>query len=335
MMFKRWTVILIPHDRGHRRSFGLHTAHMWAAAGLVVFLFGLSGFLYSRERAYSDAARQLREENHVLEAALKSGGMPRSIEEHLAEKESEIRAHYELRDRIITDELKRLYDLEREVRIVSGLPARSGSLQEDLESPGEGQGGPPGDPDAGEVYEYDDSDRMNPPELIYGLSSPSADLILQEMALRMGSMSKLVVDMEAKHQRLAHTPLAWPTEDERRRINSRFGRRKDPFTQQHRHHGGVDVSASYGSPILSTADGVVTFSGYHQLLGHCVKIDHGYGIETWYGHMSKRLVNKGDAVKRGDVIGKVGSTGRSTGPHIHYEVHLNDMRVDPRNYIGR
>ena len=255
------------------------------------------------------------------------------IEAHLARKEAEIRALYEVRDQRITNELGRLFDLEREVRIISSLPPRTGD-----EEPGElpadsGQGGTPGDPDAGIVYT--DFPEMNPPALIYGLANPSADLMLEEMVLRLRSLSELVEDMHSQSDRLMHTPSVWPTEDDSRRINSHFGRRKDPFTRQSRQHSGIDISADYGSPIQSTADGVVSFSGYHQFLGHLVKIEHGYGLETWYGHMSRRLVDVGAAVGRGDVIGKVGSTGRSTGPHIHYEVHVNGGRVNPRNYIGQ
>jgi murein DD-endopeptidase MepM/ murein hydrolase activator NlpD len=144
----------------------------------------------------------------------------------------------------------------------------------------------------------------------------------------------LIEDAHKQREKRAHTPSVWPTKESKRRINSKFGQRRDPFTKKWKHHGGVDISANYGTEILATADGVVSFSGYDQFLGNLVQIDHGYGLQTWYGHMSKRLVQKGDVVTRGMVVGKVGSTGRSTGPHIHYEVHVDGKRVDPRNFMG-
>ena len=332
-MIKRWTVILIPHDRGQRRSFRLNNLHALAMIALLLGLTLTAAFFYRRGEIRMAEVERLEARYLQLEVALENQDVPADIEGYLARKEAEILALYELRDRTITDELGRLYDLEREVRIISSLPPRNPGEAAGDPTSDSGQGGTPGDPDAGIVFE--DISGMNPPELINGLSNPSADLMLEEMMLRLRSLDSLVSDMYTQRDRLAHTPSVWPTDDLRRRINSHFGRRKDPFTRESRNHSGLDISASYGSPITATATGVVSFSGYHQFLGHLVKINHGYGMETWYGHMSRRLVQMGDAVERGDVIGKVGSTGRSTGPHIHYEVHVNGGRVNPRNYIGQ
>lgn len=315
--------------------------HVWSTALVVAVLVCLSAFFYFRSRNYREEASYLSDQYRELQITVDQQSLPANMEERLAQKEAQIRAQYEARDAAMTNELNRLYDLEREVRIVTGLPSRpemssagaaavdSGAAPVDTEN---GQGGPPDDPDAGAVF---DDTGINPPALIAGLSNPSADLILEEMRLRMESMGSLLKDARAQRLRLAHTPSVWPTNDARRTVTSKFGMRRDPFTKKWRHHSGLDIRATYGSPVLSTAEGTVIFSGYQQYLGHAVKIDHGYGIETWYGHLSKRLVEVGDHVKRGDVIGKVGSSGRSTGPHIHYEVHVGGKRVDPREYIGR
>ena len=332
-MTKRWTVILIPHDRGPRRSFNLSNLHLWAVLGVVVLLALTSAFFYRRSETYSAAANRLDTRYRQLEALVGGQNVPADLEGRLAQKEAEIRALYEIRDRAMTDELSRLYDLEREVRIVSNLPANPQSTGQVPRVTNDGKGGAPGSPDAG--IEYEESEYMNPPALIYGVANPSADLILEEMNLRFRSLDRLVGEMRAQQLLLTHTPAGWPTNSAKRRINSNFGARSDPFTHQLRQHSGVDISTEYGSPVLATADGVVTFSGYHQFLGHLVKINHGYRTETWYGHMSKRLVQKGEVVYGGATIGRVGSTGRSTGPHIHYEVHVNGGRVNPRNYIGQ
>lgn len=332
-MFKQWTVILIPHDRGQRRSFRLSSLQIWVVVGLFTGLSFSTVFFYRKGQAtYVEANRALASIAQP-EAAPQFETNPEIDEEPLSVKEAELRVLYEARDRAITDELNRLYDLEREVRIISGLPARTGVSAETLGTEQEGQGGTPGDPDAG--LSYEDDPRMAPPALIYGLSNPSADMMLEEMHLRLRSLARLVSGMNEQLGVLAHTPSIWPTNDPRRRINSHFGIRRDPFTKQSRTHSGVDITSSYGSPVLATADGMVIFSGYQQYLGHLVKIDHGNGTQTWYGHLSKRLVDKGEVVQRGTPIGKVGSTGRATGPHLHYEVHVNGARVDPRNYIGQ
>lgn len=301
-----------------------------------MFLALTSAFFYRRSETYSAAAMRLDSRYRHLESIVDGRNVPLDLEGHVAQKEAEIRALYEARDRAMTDELSRLYDLEREVRIVSNLPAypvdpeKMGGVPRIAD---DGKGGAPGSPDGG--IEYEDNEFMNPPELIYGVANPSADLILEEMNLRLRSLDSLINDMQAQRHLLIHTPAGWPTHSSKRRINSKFGVRSDPFTHQLRQHSGVDITSEYGTPVLATADGVVTFSGYHQFLGHLVKINHGYRTETWYGHMSKRLVQKGEVVYGGATIGKVGSTGRSTGPHIHYEVHVNGGRVNPRNYIGQ
>jgi len=95
----------------------------------------------------------------------------------------------------------------------------------------------------------------------------------------------------------------------------------------------VDIATRKGTPIVATADGVVTFAGAKALMGRMIVIDHGHGMVTRYAHISKALKKRGDAVKRGDTIALVGNTGRSTGSHLHYEVHLNGIPVNPATYI--
>ncbi|MCL4217981.1 MAG: M23 family metallopeptidase, partial [Candidatus Hydrogenedentes bacterium] len=166
-------------------------------------------------------------------------------------------------------------------------------------------------------------------------SEPSADLIIQEIRLRKVSLLDLTGDLVAIQDRVAHTPSIWPTANQRRRITSGFGYRRDPLGRSVRHHDGTDISAPYGASIVATADGKVLESAWDGDLGNVVRIDHGYGIVTTYGHMSKRSVEAGKTIMRGDEIGKVGSTGRSTGPHIHYEIHVNGKLVDPQQYFGK
>ena len=116
-------------------------------------------------------------------------------------------------------------------------------------------------------------------------------------------------------------------------ITSIFGSRVDPFTKKIERHEGLDISTRLGTPIIAPADGVVTFAGNKPGYGLMLSIDHGYGITTVYGHNSRIFVAQGARVKRGMPISAVGSTGRSTGPHLHYEVRVNGVPVNPKKFI--
>jgi murein DD-endopeptidase MepM/ murein hydrolase activator NlpD len=129
---------------------------------------------------------------------------------------------------------------------------------------------------------------------------------------------------------LSSTPSVWPT---RGWVTSSFGFRKSPFTGLREKHEGWDIGARLGSNVRATADGIVVVAGREHGYGKLVEIDHGYGIVTRYGHNSKNVVKVGDRVQRGQKIALVGNTGRSTGPHLHYEVRLNGVPVNPKNYI--
>lgn len=118
------------------------------------------------------------------------------------------------------------------------------------------------------------------------------------------------------------------------RISDRFGYREDPFLKKQKFHSGLDIAAPYGSDIRAAGAGKVIFAGRRGGYGNLVIIDHGYGIKTYYGHASKLLVEGGKNVQKGEVIAKVGSTGRSTGPHLHFEIRINDVPIDPLNYIS-
>ena len=137
---------------------------------------------------------------------------------------------------------------------------------------------------------------------------------------------------DLKHQRnlLSSTPSIWPTKGW---LASGFGYRVSPFTGLREFHKGLDISNRKGTKVIATADGVVSFAGKNGFFGNMIKIDHGHGIMTRYGHLEKTLKKRGDVVKRGDVIGLMGNTGRSTGPHLHYEVFLNGLPVNPQKYI--
>jgi murein DD-endopeptidase MepM/ murein hydrolase activator NlpD len=118
-------------------------------------------------------------------------------------------------------------------------------------------------------------------------------------------------------------------------LSSTFGYRRHPLDGSYRLHAGVDIAADSGTPVRAPADGTVIFSGIKEGYGKVVVIDHGYGIQTVFGHNSKLFVTQGQHLKRGDKISEVGSTGRSTGPHLHYEIRKNGIPINPLTFISR
>jgi murein DD-endopeptidase MepM/ murein hydrolase activator NlpD len=127
-----------------------------------------------------------------------------------------------------------------------------------------------------------------------------------------------------------YTPSIWPVLGH---ITDGFGERLDPFSGEGAFHTGVDVATDYGAPVHATADGIVTIAENHAGYGRLVVIDHGFGITTWYAHLSSFSAIAGARVKRGEVVGYTGISGRSTGPHVHYEVRVNNAPVNPWRYM--
>ena len=134
------------------------------------------------------------------------------------------------------------------------------------------------------------------------------------------------IEMNAK-------PHAWPSEGGW--LSSRYGMRADPFTGERAAHRGVDIANRFGAPVLATSRGVVTFAGKMKDFGYMVDVEHGYGFKTRYGHLSSLAVKVGDEVSDSQLVGRVGSSGRSTGPHLHYEVHRNGKSLNPSTFLPR
>ncbi len=129
------------------------------------------------------------------------------------------------------------------------------------------------------------------------------------------------------------TPSCWPVPKPYRQISSNFSDVRRAASGGTRPHRGIDIIAPKGTPCAATADGVVTFAGRDGAYGRVIRITHPTGYETWYAHLQDCAVGRGHRVRRGDWIGKTGSSGLSTGPHLHYEVRRNGIPVDPRPYL--
>jgi len=144
------------------------------------------------------------------------------------------------------------------------------------------------------------------------------------------NLNTLVHFFESESLRLAGTPSIWPTKGY---MSSAYGWREDPFTQKRTFHWGIDIATHYGNPVFATADGIVIQRENGKIGGRTVKISHRGGYTTIYCHLSKFLVKPGQRVKRGDVIGLIGKSGKAIGPHVHYEIKLSGKNQNPWYYI--
>lgn len=154
---------------------------------------------------------------------------------------------------------------------------------------------------------------------------------LSQVSMRqIGGFESVLKHLNDQKSLLASTPAISPAIGW---ITSRFGFRKSPFTGRKEFHKGLDISSRMKTPVMSTADGVVVFCDSKGFLGKMIIIDHGHGMVSRYAHLHTFLKKKGDRVKRGDIIGQIGNSGRSTGPHLHYDVRLNGISVNPEKYI--
>jgi murein DD-endopeptidase MepM/ murein hydrolase activator NlpD len=153
--------------------------------------------------------------------------------------------------------------------------------------------------------------------------------LAQEIASREESLRELQTHLDKKTAVLAATPTILPTKG---LVTAGYGYRKSPFTGKREFHEGMDIAAPVGTPVVATADGIVRFAGPAASYGNVVFIDHGHGFATAYGHNSTIRVHARQRVRRGEIIAYVGNTGRTTGPHVHYEVHLAGVASNPMKY---
>ncbi|MEW6685398.1 MAG: M23 family metallopeptidase [Candidatus Edwardsbacteria bacterium] len=154
--------------------------------------------------------------------------------------------------------------------------------------------------------------------------------LLRQTKLQKESFSEIVSTLEERKELWAHTPSIQPASGF---IMSGFGFRRDPFTGEIRMHKGLDIAGPVGTPIVASADGIVTFVGLRSGFGLSLEINHGYSYRTFYAHLYKAKVSVGQKVKRGQIIALMGASGRVTGPHLHYEVSVYNKAVNPLNYI--
>ena len=169
-------------------------------------------------------------------------------------------------------------------------------------------------------------------ELLFVFDGKPPDNKQECIALRKEKSKKakeLTEKAKADKEKILAHPAIYPMDIGAKRLSSQFGYRRDPFSQKYKFHDGHDYSAQIGTPVYSTANGRVKKSKYWGSFGNYIEVDHGNGYITAYGHLSTRNVKAGDKVYRGQKIGEVGNTGRSTAPHLHYEIQYQNKAIDP------
>ncbi len=302
MAKKTYTVMVVSDHHSPVKRYHIQKGFLIQLGVGVVLLVGMAlGATVHYFRVAQDAAenRVLREENLTLRGQLKS-----------------------VRERIehIGSTLDRVERFDQKLRAITLLsdPQRSLAMGPTETEPG--TTAPTTDTQFSQLAATE-----TPTALTGRLDKLSAEATRQEQSLQ-----ELQAYFQDQKSLLASTPSVWPA---RGWVTSDFGSRLDPYTADRVMHAGLDIAAPHGKEVYAPSDGTVVFAGLEGGYGNVLVIDHGYGIKTRYGHLAKMLVKAGDKVKRGALIAAVGNTGRSTGPHLHYEVRVNGIPQNPRKFI--
>ncbi len=297
MIFKKITIFLLPDGENNIRQFKLPMPSL--AVFIILLIFSAASLFWSI-RDYCDMKVQMPR----LAQLEKENEQKRQQLIHLAQRIDEI-----------SDEVGSQKDLSRKLKIMVNL---------EIDDEIYGLGGPApifSDPQNPEVKDEKELARI---------MHRTMDNLENEISVGEKEKTDLYEFFKNQKMLLASTPSIRPANGW---MSSRFGYRISPFTGKREFHRGIDVATKMGAPIVAPADGIVSFKGRNGGYGRTLTIKHGHGLVTKYAHLKKALVKKGQYIKRGETIALVGNSGRSTGPHLHYEVHLNKMAVDPLRYI--
>ncbi len=295
---KKLNVMIISPEDGKTYNFtisSLLVKTVIISNALLLILLIIMGFLYQKYIPKSGYITKLEKENKILKQQI--AGFSDKID-------------------MLNKKIENLNSLTTKLRIMANLNIKTNK--------DEGVGGPSFE----EVNNFIDLNEVqdeNIKKLHYAI-----DKLKFELAKEDKNIKELFNYLKVKSIKLSSTPSIMPAEGW---ISSPFGYRRDPFTGRRRFHEGIDISNRPGTPVIAPADGIVVFTGREGGYGKLIVISHGYGISTRYGHLRKIFVKPGQKVQRGDIIGEIGNTGRSTGPHLHYEVRIYGKPVNPINYI--
>lgn len=306
-MKRSFTFVIVNNGKFSTKKFTLAYKHLLGslvAFALCVVLVGLLVFDYVSLLSRSGRGQFLLEQNNKLKGQVS----------HLASKMTSVEKSLQ-RLSVLTKKLGRITQTEaphRHLELSQGDSSKGFNFIVPLEQV---------------------KDLKEDPELISSVL-PKLEVrmnqAVEDSKLREQNLLNLWQRLEDRIEILAATPTLLPADGW---ITSKFGYRKSPFGARKTMHKGLDIAASFGTPVRAPADGIVSYVGFDGGYGNLVSIDHGFGVVTRYGHNAKVHVKYGQRVRRGDIIAEVGNTGRSTGPHLHYEVRVNGIAVNPSQYI--
>lgn len=311
----KWTFILIRDERRSSIQFRIRPAYLLAAAcgtlGLVLALAFLTLTYQATVSSHLQARQEIDEKDAVIE----------SLQHQLISLSLQTETMQEKLDQLETFE----EEINRLVRPSSSqTTSRSLATERNLNDTDEPTS------TAGIGGEY------------YGTSYEELEALTAQIQRQLDHLEKRVSATAQRlqqtrslaaafHEKQRITPNIWPTDS--KRITSRFGYRRDPFTKRKSFHAGIDIGGRINDPIYATAAGKVVASGYQRASGYYITIDHGNGLQTRYMHLNKILVQPGTWVEKGQRIGLLGNTGRSTGPHLHYEIIQHGQLIDPLVFL--
>ena len=299
----RWTVIVVPHGAGGSKSVAISATVVKLLAGVATVIVAslLAAFVTVLSHGVSATRnRQLEHQNQVLAREI----------ERLGGRVGDL-----------SDTLALISRRDQEIRLVAGLQP----LDPDVRRAG--IGGPAGTwPEREELLSQGGTSGRR----AFGVHA-SLDALIRRANLLATSFKQASDSLQTQVQRLAAMPSIMPTSGF---LSSKFSSiRYHPILHENRPHEGIDITAPYGTEVVAPAAGRVVKVGWENGYGLAICIDHGYGIETRYAHLSRTGVTVGQVIKRGDRLGWVGSTGLSVGPHLHYEVLVNGRPTDPLKYV--
>lgn len=300
MANESFTLIVVPDRQAEVRRFRLRRAWLIQAAVALTVVLLVAGVMTAHYVAVVSEAHEnpaLRDENLKLKSEISV------IREQLAHVQGTL------------DRVERFDQKLRAITLLSD-PQRNlamGPTEQPL---------PAGSAD----NQFVRSSGQEPPQALAAkLDKLSAEATRQEQSLQ-----ELQAYFSGQKSLLASVPSIWPT---RGWVTSDFGSRVDPYTSERVMHAGIDIAGPHGKEVIAPSDATVVFAGLEGGYGNVVVLDHGYGIKTRFGHLSSVKVKPGEKIKRGDLIAAMGNTGRSTGPHLHYEVRVNGIAQNPRKFI--
>jgi murein DD-endopeptidase MepM/ murein hydrolase activator NlpD len=300
---KTFTLIVVPDHDSKVRRYRIQRSMLTQVAAVALFMGGLAvaaGVHYFQVARDAAENRILREENLSLRGQVKS-----------------------IRERIdhIGTTLDRVERFDQKLRAITLLsdPQRNLAMGPTASEPGTQVPATANNQFA----------RLTSSDSARALSS-RLDKISVEATRQEQSLQELTAYFQDQKSLLASVPSIWPA---RGWVTSDFGQRVDPYTADRMMHAGLDIAAEHGKAIYAPSDGMVVFAGPEGGYGNVIVIDHGYGIKTRFGHLAQISVKSGERIKRGQHVGSIGNTGRSTGPHLHYEVRVNGIPQNPRKFI--